>query len=86
MNATSIVSRFFRVSNRVGLKNQVGEDDFTCIGSLVLVFEMYTAIDLALSLPMADLNFGQMLTMVTIGVLVSISSSKSDIASFAVAE
>lgn len=86
MNATSIVSRFFSVSNRVGLKNQVGEGDFTCIGSLVLVFEMYTAIDLALSLPMADLNFGQMLTRGTMGVLVLISSSRSDIACLAVAE
>ena len=70
MNATSIVSRFFSVSNRVGLKNQMGEGDFTCIGSLVLVFGMSAAIDLALSLRRADLDQGQMLTMVTMGVLV----------------
>jgi hypothetical protein len=44
------------------------------------------AINSAHSLRRAALDIGYMPTMVTMGVLVSISSSKSDIASLAVAE
>jgi hypothetical protein len=57
------------------------------LGLLVhYAFGMGVAICLVHSLLMAELNLGQMVTMVVIGVLVSISSSKSAIASFAVPE